>query len=204
MAKSTGKSAKSKMDEFERFTPGSRREWREWLAQNNGKSPGVWLVYYKKHTGKPTVSYDEAVEEALCFGWIDSVPNVIDDDRYMQLFSPRKAKSPWSRLNKTRIEKLVNDGLMTEAGQKKIDEAKTDGTWTSYDAVEDLIIPPDLAEALAANETAKKNFDAFADSYKKGILWNVINAKRPETRAKRIEEIVRLAEVNKKAGFERG
>ena len=126
-----------------------RHAWRAWLEENHAITAGVWLVYYKKHTGKPGISYDEAVEEALCFGWIDSRPNTLDDERYMQFFSPRKAKSPWSKLNKQRIEKLMQQGLLEPAGLLVIEEAKRDGSWSSYDAIEELMIPEDLQQALA-------------------------------------------------------
>ncbi len=180
-------------DAFERVTPASRAEWREWLAVNHAHAPGVWLVYYKTASGMPTVSYAEAVEEALCFGWIDSRPNAIDDERYMQLFSPRKSGSGWSRINKLRIERLIAAGLMMPAGLTKIEVAKADGSWTALDAIEDLIVPADLSEALAANPTAAANFDAFSSSIKKSLLQWVASARRPETRSKRIATIVEAA-----------
>jgi uncharacterized protein YdeI (YjbR/CyaY-like superfamily) len=163
----------------------------------------VWLIYYKKESGKPRVAYDEAVEEALCFGWVDSRPNALDEERYMQLFSPRKPKSPWSKLNKERAEKLIEQGLMTAAGLGKIEAAQRDGSWNRYDAVEDLTMPDDLASALAANPTANANFNAFSSSSKKVILWWIASAKRPETRLKRIQETVTLAAKNIKANHYR-
>jgi uncharacterized protein YdeI (YjbR/CyaY-like superfamily) len=180
-----------------------RHEWRAWLEQNHASAPGIWLIYYKKESGKPRVAYDEAVEEALCFGWIDSRPNAIDDESYMQLFSPRKAKSPWSKLNKQRVEKLIAQGLMTPAGLAKIEAAQQDGAWNSWDSVEELTIPDDLRQALAADKTAEKHFMAFPPSSKKNILWWIESAKRPETRQKRIEETVRLAAQNIKANHYR-
>ena len=177
----------------------NRRAWREWLADNHATSPGVWLIYYKKKTGKPRVSYDEAVEEALCFGWIDSRPNKLDEERYQQLFSPRKPNSPWSKLNKDRVERLTRDGLMTAAGLTKVEQAQQNGAWTIYDAIEELSIPPDLGAALSADAVANANFAAFSASSKKNILWWIASAKRPETRAKRIAETVRLAAQNQRA-----
>lgn len=156
--------------QIETYYAKDRREWRAWLEQNHATAPGVWLIYYKKESGKPRVAYDEAVEEALCFGWVDSRPNAIDDERYMQLFSPRKAKSPWSKLNKQRVEKLIAQGLMTAAGLAKVKTAKQDGTWNSWDAVEELTVPDDLNAALAANKAAEQNFSAFPPSSKKNIL----------------------------------
>jgi uncharacterized protein YdeI (YjbR/CyaY-like superfamily) len=194
---------KSTLDELERYYAKDRRDWRQWLEKNHATSPGVWLIYYKQTTGQPHVEYSDAVEEALCFGWVDSKPNTLDDERYMQLFSPRNPKSPWSRLNKQRVEKLIEQGLMTEAGLKLIEVAKQNGAWTIYDTIEDLTMPEDLEKALSANPTAHANFQAFSNSSKKNILWWIQSAKQPATRAKRIEETVRLAAVNKKANHYR-
>lgn len=187
----------------ERYYAKDRQEWRSWLAEHHATSSGVWLIYYKKESGKPRVAYDEAVEEALCFGWVDSRPNAIDDESYMQLFSPRKPKSPWSKINKERVARLIEQGLMTPAGLAKIEAAKGDGSWNRYDEVDDLAVPNDLIQALAANETANRYFEAFSPSSKKVILWWIASAKRPETRSKRIEETVRLAEQNIKANHYR-
>ena len=185
--------------EREQFQADSRAAWRAWLEEHHDTSPGVWLVSYKKGSGKPGVSYPEAVEEALCFGWIDSRPNALDDERYMQRFSPRKPDSPWSALNKRRITKLIDDGLMTPTGMAKIEAAKRDGTWNADDEIENLTVPNDLKQALAVHDKAADHFAAFSDSSKKQILWWIASAKRSETRAKRIEETARLAAENKKA-----
>jgi uncharacterized protein YdeI (YjbR/CyaY-like superfamily) len=193
------KAAKPTLDEFEHVTPGSRQEWRDWLEQHHTASPGIWLVYYKKHTGQPTISYDDAVEEALCFGWVDSKPNTLDEDRYKMLFSPRNVKSPWSKLNKTRVARLIEQGLMGPAGLEKIEAAKADGSWSVYDEIEELTMPDDLNAALDQNQAARQNFDGFSPSSKKNILWWIASAKRPETRTKRIEETVRLAAIDKRA-----
>jgi uncharacterized protein YdeI (YjbR/CyaY-like superfamily) len=187
----------AKDNEPQRFEASNRAEWRAWLEKNHALASGVWLVYYKKHTGKASISYNEAVEEALCFGWIDSRPNTLDQDRYMQLFSPRKARSPWSKLNKQRVENLIEQGLMTPAGFKVVEASKQDGSWNSYDAIEELVLPPDFQQALAGNEEARKNFAAFSNSSKKQLLWHIESAKRPETRSKRIEKIVLAAQQNK-------
>lgn len=181
------------------FYAQDRQEWRKWLEQNHAAYSGVWLVYYRKGTGKPYVKYEDAVEEALCFGWIDSKLNKLDEERYIQLYSPRKARSQWSKPNKERVEKLIAEGLMTSAGLEKIEEAKKNGMWLQSDAVENLEIPQDLAEALKANQAAHDNFMAFSNSSKKNILWWVSRAKRPETRQKRVEETVRLAAENIRA-----
>lgn len=194
---------KSTTRELQQYYAKDRTTWRDWLEKNHAISPGVWLVYYKKQTGKPSVSDDEAIEEALCFGWVDSRPNVLDEERFMKLFSPRKPQSPWSKLNKQRVEKLLAEGLMAPAGLAKIEAAKRDGSWDSYDAVESLTIPIDLQQALAANTTAQNNFAAFPPSSKKNILWWIASAKQPETRRKRVEETVALAAQNIKANHYR-
>lgn len=186
-------------DQLEKFYAKDRQEWREWLDNNYNTSPGIWLVYYKVKSRKPSIIYSEAVKEALCFGWIDSKVNSLDAERYMQIFTPRKAKSVWSKLNKQYIEELIEQGLMTEAGLKKIEVAKQDGSWTILDAIEALIIPEDLMQALETNENARKYFDLFSNSSKKNILFWIQSAKLPETRLKRITETVRLAADNIKA-----
>jgi uncharacterized protein YdeI (YjbR/CyaY-like superfamily) len=178
------------------FYAKDRDEWRQWLAANHSTATGIWLIYYKKESGRPRVSYDEAVEEALCFGWVDSRPNAIDDEKFKQLFSPRK-------INKARVEKLIAEGRMTPAGLAKVEAAKQDGTWSALDEVEELKVPDDLQGALDANPTAKQYFDAFPPSSKKNILWWIESAKRPETRAKRVEETVSMAEKNLKANHYR-
>ena len=138
------------MGELPRVRPKSRKAWRDWLVKNHAASTGVWLVYAKKHSRLPSLTYNDAVEEALCFGWIDSKVNPIDDDFYMQIFTPRKPKSGWSALNKTRVERLLAAGLMTPAGLAVIKAAKNSGTWDARKHVEDLIVPPDLEKAIKA------------------------------------------------------
>ena len=193
----------AKIDEFEDFHPQTRQQWRDWLAENYDKFNGVWLVYYKKQTGKPRVSYDEAVEEALCYGWIDSLPRKIDDQKSKLLFTPRKPKSVWSKLNKTRIEKLIENGLMTEIGWAKIEAAKKDGSWNALDASDNLQIAEDLQKSFDANKTAEINFRAFPEGVKKAILQWLNSAKRCETRTARIEKLVAMAAVNKRVNFDK-
>ena len=184
-------------DQLEICYAANRQEWRKWLERNYHTSFGIWLIYYKVKSGKPSVQYSEAVKEALCFGWIDSKVKSLDEERYMQVFTPRKPKSVWSKLNKQYIEELTAQGLMTEAGFEKIEKAKQNGSWYKLDAIEALIIPVDLNQALAANETANKYFELFSNSSKKNILSWVENAKRPETRLKRIEQTIISATQNK-------
>lgn len=181
----------------EQYYPEDRAAWRAWLRAHHATAPGVWLIYCKKHTGAPTVTYDEAVEEALCFGWIDSRPNTLDAERYMQLFSPRKPRSPWSKVNKERIARLTEEGRMAPAGLAMIDAAKADGSWGAYDAIEALTVPDDLHRALVANTSAEEHFAAFSNSAKKQLLWYIASAKRPETRAKRIAQVVAAAAENR-------
>ncbi len=189
--------------DYERVHCQDRKEWRHWLQLHHQTKVGVWLVYYKKHTGKPRVSYDDAVEEALCFGWIDSKPNKIDEDRFMQLFTPRKKGSPWSALNKRRVEKLANQELIIKAGWESIQSAKEDGSWNLLDDVEKLIIPIDLAEALANYPNASEHFHQFSDSVKKAILWWIKSAKQTSTRSKRILQTAEMASHNLRAQFDK-
>jgi len=192
-----------KVDEFRDFHPLTRPKWRAWLAENHDQSKGIWFVYFKKATGKPRISYDEAVEEALCFGWIDSLPRKFDDERSKLLFTPRKPKSVWSKLNKTRIEKLIDNGLMTEIGLSKINGAKADGSWNALDASDNLEIPTDLAEALEANKSAEINFNSFTNSIKRSILFWVGSAKRVETRKARIAKTTAMAAKNKRVNYDK-
>jgi uncharacterized protein YdeI (YjbR/CyaY-like superfamily) len=179
--------------------PQNRDEWRAWLEQNHMRPMGIWLITYKKAIGKPRVAYDESVEEALCFGWIDSKGNKLDEERSMLWFAPRKAGSNWSKSNKERVERLIAAGLMTPAGLAKIEAAKADGSWNVLDSVEALEIPPDLDAALGSYREAGQNFGAFPRSVKRAILEWIANAKKPETRAKRVEETARLAQDNIRA-----
>ncbi|WP_046243656.1 YdeI/OmpD-associated family protein [Hymenobacter terrenus] len=190
-------------DAFAQAQPASRAEWRQWLADNHATQPGVWLVYFKKETGQPSVSYAEAVEEALCFGWIDSLPRKLDAERSQLLFTPRKPKSGWSKVNKERLVRLEQAGLLQPAGLAAIEVAKQNGAWESLDAAEAGQVPDDLAAALAANAEAQTNFEAFSPSGRKAILTWVLGAKRPETRAHRVAEAVRLAALNKRANLDR-
>lgn len=179
--------------------PLSRAEWRQWLAQHHTRTEGIWLISYKKATGQPRFDYDEAVAEALCFGWIDSKPNKLDAERSLLWFAPRQAGSGWSKPNKDRVEKLIAEGLMAPAGLAKIVAAQQDGSWSALDEIEALEIPSDLAAALGEHPTAAEYFAQFPRSAKRGILEWIANAKKPETRAKRIAETARLAAENLRA-----
>lgn len=176
-----------------------RKAWRQWLSENHDMHKSVWLRLYKNQSGIPSVSYDEAVDEALCFGWVDSSIKGGNEDFYYQFFARRNPKSNWSRVNKAKVEKLMVFGLMAEPGMKLIDFAKENGYWTALDDVENLINPPDLQEALDNNPKAKACFEAFPRSVKRSILEWLLNAKQEETRKKRILETVTLAERNERA-----
>jgi uncharacterized protein YdeI (YjbR/CyaY-like superfamily) len=178
----------------------SRAALRAWLADNHASHPAIWLVYDKKPaSGTWPLSYDDIVEEAICFGWIDSVVGKVDARRSKLYFSPRKPRSVWSALNKKRVAKLTELGIIMPAGQAKIDQAKADGSWAALDKVDALVVPDDLAQALAKNKAAKRHFDAFPPGARKIILTWIYAAKRPETRAKRVDESVRLAAQNIRA-----
>ena len=179
--------------------PLTREEWRNWLADNHDTADNVWLITYKQATGKPTFSYDAAVEEALCFGWIDSVPRKLDDERKMLYFAPRKPGSGWSRPNKERIERMIAARKMTAAGLAKVEAAKADSSWTALDEIENLVMPHDLVAALGDLPPAAQNWEAFPRSVKRGILEWIANAKRPATRLKRIQETAELAQRNERA-----
>ncbi len=193
----------SVLDDLPRFHPRDRRSWRRWLQRNHDRAAGVWLIYYKQESGRPRVPYDDAVEEALCFGWIDSTVRKLDDERYVQLFTPRKARSNWAKSNKVRVERLIAAGLMTEAGLAKIEAAKRDGSWNALDSVEALEIPRDLGRALKASSAAARHFASFSPSSKRGILAWIASARKPETRAARIEKTVRMAERGLRAQFDK-
>jgi uncharacterized protein YdeI (YjbR/CyaY-like superfamily) len=190
--------------EIEIFYPGSRQEWREWLLKNHDSKQAVWLIYYKKKTNIPTVSYTEAVDEALCFGWIDSKAKPIDQEKFMQFFSKRKTNSVWSKVNKEKIERLTKEGLMTKAGMERVETAKQNGYWTILDEAEALIIPNDLELEFQKSHNAKEYFLSLSRSDKRNILQWLVLAKRQETREKRITEIVELAEQNLKPKQFRG
>ncbi|HET6981919.1 MAG TPA: YdeI/OmpD-associated family protein [Myxococcaceae bacterium] len=179
-----------------------RATWREWLEKNHTRDVGVWLISFKKATGKPRVGYDESVEEALCFGWIDSTERSVDEDRLMQLFTPRRARSVWSQSNKSRVERLIAAGRMRPAGLVKIEQARQDGSWDAYTVVESLEVPPDLEVAFKTGPAgARSNWDAFSPSSRRVILWWVHSAKRPETRARRVAAVVSEAARNRRANF---
>jgi uncharacterized protein YdeI (YjbR/CyaY-like superfamily) len=181
------------------FHAESRAAWRAWLEANHDAERGVWLCSWRTVTGRPTCPYPEAVEEALCFGWIDSTVNVLDDERGLQLMTPRKPKSTWTRLNRQRVASMEEAGLMTDAGRRAVEVARQNGWWTIYEPVEDLLEPADLAAALDADPRARAHWDGFPPSARKATLWWVISAVRAETRQQRIATVVDKAATGQRA-----
>ena len=177
----------------------TRPQWRAWLAARHDSAPGVWLCSWRAATGKPVCPYPEVVEEAICFGWIDSTVNILDEDRSLQLVTPRKPKSTWTRLNRKRVADMEAAGLMTDAGRRAVEVARANGWWTIYDPVEDLVEPDDLAAVLDADPRARTSWDAFPPSARKAMLWWVISAMKDDTRARRIDTIVQKAARGERA-----
>ena len=186
-------------ERYEQVTVRSRSEWRRWLAKNHASSPGVWAVTYKKDAAEPSVSYETIVEEALCFGWIDSTRKSIDAERSRQLVTPRKARSRWSKINKERVDRLAAAGMMKPAGLAAIEVSKANGNWDALDAIERLEEPDDLRAALDRKPKARAAWDAFPRSTKRAILEWISNAKKDETRAKRVAQTVSEAAIGRRA-----
>lgn len=181
----------------------NRKEWRAWLAKNLSTSDGVWLIFYRKGAGRPTIEYEASIEEALCFGWIDSLIQRIDDDKYARLFTPRKLKSKWSITNKKRIAKLIKAGRMTKAGLAKLDYGDPDKANPDLKSGEaEPQVPPAMKEALEANGKAWENFKNLAPSYRRVYIRFVTDAKREETRNQRIAKAADLLAQNKKLGMQ--
>lgn len=187
----------------DRFTPKSRDAWRTWLEKHHDSSAEVWLVFYKRHTGKPTLSYSDAVEEAICFGWIDGIRKRIDAERYTHRFTPRRPASNWSEANRKRAARLTKAGLMTPAGRKAIGRAKRNGTWQPTDQTPDfdVSVPAELAARLKGNKKAERFFASLAPSYQQQFTGWINLAKREQTRQRRIEESIRLLARGEKLGM---
>lgn len=181
------------------YHPPDRAAWRAWLTANHDRTKGVWVAAWRSASHHDRVPYAELVEEAICFGWIDSTVNVLDQERSLQLMTPRKARSGWTRLNRQRVEDMEARGLMTDAGRRAVAVAKANGWWTIYDPVEDLVEPDELAVALDASPAARASWDAFPPSARMQMLWWVVSAAKPQTRAQRVAEIVAEAEHGRRA-----
>jgi uncharacterized protein YdeI (YjbR/CyaY-like superfamily) len=189
----------AKLDDLPQVHPLTRAEWRHWLKANHATSGSIWLVTYKKASGKPRFDTSEAVDEALCFGWIDSLPRKLDDERSKLLMSPRKKGSAWSAVNKAKAERLIAEGRMAAPGLAAIARSKADDTWNKLDNVDALEKPDKLVDAFARHPGSEALFDAFPRSAKRGILEWIMNARTPETLVKRVEETARLAAQNIRA-----
>lgn len=186
-------------DDAEQVLLESRTAWRQWLRKNHKQQTGIWLVTWRPQSGKPTLPYEAIVEEALCFGWIDSKARSLDAERTALWMAPRRPRSGWSRTNKDRIERLEAAGKMAAAGRAVIDAAKASGTWSLLDDVENLVVPPDLRKELRAHPPAEKEWEKFPPSIKRSILQWIVQAKRPETRARRVSETAELAARGERA-----
>jgi uncharacterized protein YdeI (YjbR/CyaY-like superfamily) len=180
------------------FHPQNRLEWREWLQDYHDKKSSIWLIYSKKKANMLRLTWSEAVDEALCFGWIDSKSKPIDNDRYMQFFSRRKPNSVWSKINKAKVQRLTEEGLMTRAGLDVVEHAKRKGSWAALDEIEELIIPEDLQVELRKRPAALSYFLSLSRSDKRNILQWVVVAKKAETRSNRITQIVDCGDLNMK------
>ena len=181
------------MKDIGTFCPANRLQWRRWLQDNHNKEQSIWLIYYKKKTNIPSITRSDAIDEALCFGWIDSTSRPIDDERFMQFFTRRKTTSVWSKINKGKVQRLIGEGLMTQAGYESIEVAKRNGSWSILDEVEELKIPEDLEKEFDLHRGSKDFFISLSKSVRKSILQWLVLAKRPETRQKRLTEIATLA-----------
>lgn len=182
----------------ETFHPENEQEWRSWLEENHLEKQSIWLIYYKKSTGKKNLAWSEAVDQALCFGWIDSTARPIDENTYMQFFTKRKPKSPWSKINKEKVARLLAENLIAEAGLKSIEIAKENGAWTFLDEVEELIVPKDLLIAFEQHTGSKEFFEGLSKSVRKMMLHWIASAKQDVTRQKRIHEIAEKAGLGMK------
>jgi uncharacterized protein YdeI (YjbR/CyaY-like superfamily) len=177
----------------------TRAQWRRWLERHHSRDAGLWLVTWKKASGKPQLAYDDLVEEALAFGWVDSKTQALDTQRSMLWLAPRRPGSLWSGPNKQRVERLMAAGLMAPAGLAKVEAAQADGTWTALDAVEALEVPADLAAAFDLHPGSRARWDAFPRSARRGALEWIVQAKKAETRARRVDETARLAARGERA-----
>ena len=184
---------------IETFYAKTRQHWRKWLEKNHQNAKCIWLIITKKESGESHFNYHDAVDEALCFGWIDSKANKRDDKSYYQYFAKRSPASNWSKVNKLKVAQLTKQGLMAKAGLDAVKVAKERGTWMALNGVDNLVVPPDLQQLLAADNIARYNWAPFSRSSRRGMLEWIFNAKRPETRQKRIATTVKLAAQNKKA-----
>jgi uncharacterized protein YdeI (YjbR/CyaY-like superfamily) len=187
------------LDDAPQVQPDDRASWRAWLQEHHATSRGVWLVMWRARSGRTGLDYESAIEEALCFGWVDGTAGTVDEDRGKLYFAPRKPRSGWAATNKARVERLIRDGRMRPAGLAAIERAKANGSWDVLDGPERLEVPPDLATALDARPPAASNFAAFPPSARKMALAWIAIARKPDTRARRIDEVAQAAARNERA-----
>jgi uncharacterized protein YdeI (YjbR/CyaY-like superfamily) len=174
-------------------------KFRAWLERNHAKAPEIWVKFAKKSSGIKSVSYQEALEGALCYGWIDGLVRKFDDDYYIQRFTPRRPKSKWSKINRAKVEQLIKDGKMKPAGLAEIERAKADGRWNAaYDSPSTIEVPDDLQRALNKNAKARRFFEMLNRSNRYAVLYQIHDAKRPETRVRRIKKFVEMFAEGKK------
>jgi len=185
------------IQEVEHYYPKTKQHWRKWLEKNHIRKDAVWLIHYKQNANKPSLRWSDAVDEALCFGWIDSKGVTIDETSFRQYYCKRKPTSTWSKVNKEKIKQLIIDNKMTDAGLACIEIAKQNGSWTILDEVEELIIPKDLSKAFRDNKGSKKYFLSLSKSKQKYLLQWIVLSKQPQTRQKRIDEIASCASEGK-------
>jgi uncharacterized protein YdeI (YjbR/CyaY-like superfamily) len=177
----------------------TQKDWKKWLAKNNSKSNGIWLRFFKKHSGVTSVTYNEALDEALCYGWIDGQLKKFDEDSYLQKFTPRRKRSIWSKRNKDHVARLISEGRMTQAGLKEIEAAKADGRWDrGYDSPGNMKIPDDFLKEVSKNKKSKEFFESLNRANKYSITWRLQTAKKPETRQKRMKAILDMLKEGKK------
>lgn len=178
------------MDDAERFHPDTLQHWREWLVAHHARGRGVWLVFWRRESGRPVIEYEDSVLEALCFGWIDSTRKVLDDERVMMWFAPRRPQSTWVRNNKDRVARLEADGRMQPAGRALVEAARANGMWTVFDDAEAGVVHAGLAERLAADPVASMAWDALTPAARKRHLMDLALARTPATLAKRIDAVL--------------
>jgi uncharacterized protein YdeI (YjbR/CyaY-like superfamily) len=185
-----------------RYRPKNREDWRNWLSEHHASRSEVWLVFLKKSTGRANLSYNDAVEEAVCFGWIDGLKRSIDEESYMHRFTPRKRDSKWSTTNKARAERMIEAGKMTGAGEKAIELARKSGAWSQpAEPPRKINMPPELRDGLGKNSEAAAFFDGLAPSCQRQYMTWIDAAKRPETRARRVREAIDLLSSRKRLGM---
>jgi uncharacterized protein YdeI (YjbR/CyaY-like superfamily) len=191
-------SQKLDRDDLHEIRAPDRETWRAWLEEHHAEQSGVWLLYWRQASGRPSIDWSDAVDEAICFGWIDSTRRPLDDLSFKQYFAPRKPKSNWSRINKEKVERLIAEGRMTPAGLAAVERAKANGSWENLDSVEAMVVPDELGAALDAVPAARAYFDALSRAKRWEVLYWINGAKRAATRADRIRQIVEAAAEGKR------